>query len=129
MSIGGLDHVALGVPDLDARIELLVDACSMRLLRRGTVAATGQRMAMLADEAGNRLELVEVLDASAPVFLHLAFRTADVDAAYADAIARGLLSKRTPHALEADRARTALLSDGRGFDLQVIAYGEDGARA
>jgi catechol 2,3-dioxygenase-like lactoylglutathione lyase family enzyme len=128
VSIGGLDHVALGVPDLDARIALLVDTCSMRLLRRGTVAATGQRMAMLADAAGSRLELVEVLGAPGPVFLHLAFRTDDVDTAYGEAIARGMQSKRTPHALEAEQARTALLTDGRGFDLQVISYGEAAPR-
>jgi catechol 2,3-dioxygenase-like lactoylglutathione lyase family enzyme len=125
VSIGAIDHVALGVPDLDARVELLVRDFALRLLRYGNVPATGARMAMLADADGNRLELVETPGADAPTFLHLAFRTPDVDAAHADALAAGLASTRPPHPLPADRARTALVSDGRGLQLQLIAYDGD----
>lgn len=126
MSIGGFDHVALGVPDLDARVRQLVEQCGMRLLYNGTVKATGAPMAMLADAAGVKLELIETPDGEGPRFLHLAFRTDDVDAAHDDAVARGWRSRRPPHPLNGDYARTALLDDGHGLHLQLIRYGEVG---
>ncbi|MDO8187926.1 VOC family protein [Conexibacter sp. JD483] len=128
MTISGFDHVALGVPDLDARVRQLVKQCGMRLLYTGTVQATGAPMAMLADADGIKLELIETPDGEGPRFLHLAFRTDDVDAAHDDAVARGWRSRRPPHPINGDYARTALLSDDRGFDLQVIRYGGEQRR-
>jgi catechol 2,3-dioxygenase-like lactoylglutathione lyase family enzyme len=123
MMLRGLDHVALGVPDLDSGIELMVGTCGMQLLYTNTVTATGQRMAMLEDSDGRKLELIETAREETPRFLHVAFLTDDVDAACEALVADGWQTKREPHDLPRANARTALVSR-YGFDLQVIAYKE-----
>lgn len=120
-----LDHVALQVPDFDARVKMLVEACEMRVIRRGTRYGTGQRMAMLGDGTGFKLELIEAPGIEEPTFEHLAFEVADADQAFSTMVDRGWAPKREPHDLRKARARTALLTDGRGLDVQVIAYDAD----
>jgi catechol 2,3-dioxygenase-like lactoylglutathione lyase family enzyme len=116
-----LDHVAIEVPDLDAYVAKLTETGVMRLLRLGATR-NGQRIAMLGDGQGGKLELIEKTTLSQPCFAHVAFRCDDADVAQADLLAKGWQEKRGLHDLAAAQARTALLSDGRGFDLQVIAY-------
>lgn len=119
------DHVALEVGDLDARIAQLVDHCGMRLLRMGTRHSTGQRIAMLGDGTGTKLELIESDDRHAPSFAHLAFRVEDTRRQLADLETAGWPTKRDVHRLEAARADTALLDAGGGLHIQVISYDAD----
>lgn len=117
-----LDHVALEVADFDARIASLVDTGAMRLIRRGSRYRTGQRIAMLGDTAGMKLELIEAQETASPAFVHLAFRVDDADDVHATMLADGWRSKREPHSLDAAQARSALVTDGQGLDVQLIAY-------
>ena len=83
MKLEKLDHVAIEVVDLDYYVAQLVGTGGMRLLRRAIAKRTGTRMAMVGDPTGMKLELIENKDAAtgAPRFLHVAFRSSDVDAA------------------------------------------------
>ena len=53
-----IDHVALEVDDLDERV-LRLEAAGLRVLRHGTRYSTGQRIVMMGDGTGNKLELIE----------------------------------------------------------------------
>jgi hypothetical protein len=123
MSLDRLDHVAIEVADLDYYIELLVRTGGMKVLRRATAKRTGARMAMVGDPTGMKLELIENRDAAgAPRFLHVAFRSGDVDAAARSLVDKGWTWQRGPIDLEEAQARSVLLSDNGCFELQVLTY-------
>lgn len=115
------DHVAIEVDNFDERVQALVERCSMRLIRSGARFSTGQRIAMLGDGTGLKIELIESTE-NRPSLAHIAFRVADTDQAHDALVRSGWTSKHPPHDLEAAKARTALLSDGRGLDVQVVSY-------
>lgn len=122
-TLRGLDHVALGVPNLDLGIDIFVRSCGMKLLYTNIVPASGRRMAMLHDAAGKKLELIERPGDDIADFRHIAFRADDADEAHQALLAQGWHTKREPHDLPRAGARTALLN-GYGFDLQVISYAD-----
>lgn len=125
-----IDHVALEVDDIDERVQRL-EAAGLRVLRHGTRYSTGQRIVMMGDGTGNKLELIEAEPAEDgragpdPVFAHLALRTDDADGAHRRLVAAGYESRSEPHDLAAARARSALLDSGGGFRVQVISYADD----
>ena len=124
MTLARLDHVAIEVVDLDYYIRQLVATGGMRLLRRSTAMRTGARMAMLGDPTGMKLELIENKNAAGtvPRFLHVAFRSNDAEAAARSLANDGWTCERGPIDLEEAQARSVLLSDNRGFELQVLTY-------
>ena len=122
MNLERLDHVALEVADLDERIERLCKTGGMRLLRRGVNKRNGARIAMVGDPTGMKLELIENPEAREPRFQHLAFRSADVDASAVALQDQGWEKLRGPFELEEAAARTVLLKDDEGFELQVLTY-------
>ena len=122
------DHVAIEVDDLDEQVRQLVDHCGMRLLRMGSRFSTGQRIAMLGDGTGTKLELIETDVTSGddgPTFAHLAFRVDDASGQVSKLNAAGWSTKRDSHRLESAKAETALLRTGTGMDVQVISYDHD----
>jgi predicted enzyme related to lactoylglutathione lyase len=124
MRLEKLDHVAIEVSDLDYHVAQLVGTGGMRLLRRGIAKRTGTRIAMMGDPSGMKIELIENRDAppGAPRFLHVAFRSRDVDEAAAALVEKGWKWERGPIDLQEAQARSVLLSDDRGFELQVLTY-------
>jgi hypothetical protein len=125
MSVGRLDHIALEVADLDRFIEQLEATGGMRLLRRGTAKRTGQRLAMVGDQMGMKLELIENPQTAVPHYLHIAFRSGDVRGALAGLVAAGWRHERGPFPLEEAKAESGLVSDGKGFEVQVLSYAPD----
>jgi catechol 2,3-dioxygenase-like lactoylglutathione lyase family enzyme len=119
-----LDHVGTEEPDIDARVGFLVDVLGFRVLRWGTHVLTGLRIAMLADPLGTKLELMEVRERSGDLD-HVAYRVADVDAAHAVLLAAGCTEVRAPFDIPPARARSSLLREASGHQLQVIAYAPD----
>ena len=125
-----IDHVALEVDDIDERVQRL-EAAGLRVLRHGTRYSTGQRIVMMGDGTGNKLELIEAQPnpeggtREAPAFAHLALRTDDADDAHRRLQDAGFQSRSEPHNLSAARARSALLDSGGGFRVQVISYADD----
>jgi predicted enzyme related to lactoylglutathione lyase len=124
MNLERLDHVAIEVVDLDCYIEQLVRTGGMKVLRRATAKRSGARMAMVGDRTGMKLELIENRDVAGgvPRFLHVAFRSSDVDAAARSLVGKGWKWERGPIDLEEAQARSVLLSDNGGFELQVLTY-------
>ena len=121
------DHVAIEVNDFDGRVDSLVHNLGMTLVRHGIRYSTGQRIAMLGDETGVKIELIES-DADEPAFAHVAFRAdeaAAVDDAEAGLVEAGWSTVNPVHDLAAARARTTLLADRGGLHVQVIAYEPD----
>jgi len=122
--IGALDHVALGVPDLEARLRFFTETLGMTIKRRGTHFKTGRPLALIADANGFKLELVEI-DSDAPEFMHLAYRSDDVSGDHDRLQAAGCVSVRGAHELKAARAETALLEDAGQLQVQIIDYQPD----
>ena len=122
MSVGRLDHIAIEVADLDGFIDKLIATGGMRLLRRGTAKRTGQRLAMVGDAMGVKFELIENPATPAPRYLHVAFRSPDVAQSLAGLVDRGWRHERGPFALEEAKAQSGLVSDGNGFEVQVLTY-------
>ena len=121
------DHVAIEVSDFDGRVDALVNDVGMTLVRRGVRYRTGQRIALLGDETGVKIELIES-DADQPTLAHVAFRAeeaAAVDEAEAGLVEAGWSRVNPVHDLAAARARTTLVADRGGLHVQVIAYEPD----
>jgi hypothetical protein len=119
-----VDHVAIEVADIDHRVETLLATGAFKLLREGKQVTTGNRIFMLGDGTGFKLELIESAAVSAPTFAHVALRVANVDQAQSALLEQGWAHSRGPNELAAARARTSLSCDA-GFDLQVISYAPD----
>ena len=121
------DHVAIEASDFDERVQTLVNDVGMTLIRHGIRYSTGQRIAMLGDETGVKIELIES-DADEPRFAHVAFRAdepAAVDEAEAGLVEAGWSAVNPAHDLAAAKARTTLVTDHGGLHVQVIAYEPD----
>ena len=118
-----IDHIALRIPDFDSTIALLEQTCVLRILRMGAIPATGQRIAMLGDGTGMKLELIDAADVSQVTFAHIAFRVDDVDTVYEAMVGDNWVSRRAPRDLAPAQARTALVTNNRQtLDVKLISY-------
>lgn len=116
-----LDHVAIGVVDLDEMVGLFTERLGMRLIRNGIRFGSGQRIALLHQPGSNfKLELIESGEQN--VLLHLAHRTDDLTDATERLTTAGLSALRPAHRLDAAQADTVLLGHRSGLRLQLIAY-------
>ena len=93
-----LDHVALGVADLDERLRFLADTSV-------------------------KIELIESPDQQG--FLHLAVHVDDVRAEFDRLTAAGLTAVRAPFRLDAAKADSALVQDPAGWMIQLVHYDPD----
>lgn len=119
-----VDHVALEVADVDDRLAALLATGAFRLLREGKQVTTGNRIFMLGDGTGFKIELIEAPSVASPTFAHVALRVADVDQAHDALVAQGWSHVRGPSELPPARARTALTCRDE-LNLQVISYATD----
>ena len=124
MQFGKIDHVAIAVEDFDGRIDQLTGTGALRVIRHGKTG-NGQRLAMLGDGTGMKIEIVESAGDKAPRFLHIAFLSEDVDGAGAMLDRLGWSAKFGPAELGAAKAYTVMMTDGEGLDLQAIRYDTD----
>ncbi len=94
-----IDHVGIAVASLDAAVARYGETFGMELVHREVLAEHGIEAALL--EVGDEhVELIAALSEDSPVgrFLadrgpgmhHVAYRVADIDAAFADLLARGV---------------------------------------
>jgi catechol 2,3-dioxygenase-like lactoylglutathione lyase family enzyme len=119
-----LDHVALGVSNLDERLRFLADTLGFTLRRLGTNVRTGGRIAMVGHpDSSVKLELIESADEGG--FLHLAVHVDDVAAEFERLTAAGLTPVRAPFRLEAAKADSAVLRDPAGWTIQIVHYDPD----
>jgi hypothetical protein len=122
MSIGRIDHFAIEVKNLEQYVSILEKIGDLKLIRWGTVGRAGQRMVMLGDGTGMKIELTENPATDAPRFLHVAFRSNDVDEACSTLADDGWRLLRGPNVLPAAHALSALFKDDSGLHLQIISY-------
>jgi len=120
-----MDHVAIEVPDIARYIDKFVSTGGLKLLRRGVATATGVEIAMLGDRTGMKIELIENKAATEMKFLHVAFRAADVDTATQEIAANDWVLGRGPNDIAAAKARSAFMTDGKGFEFQILTYAPD----
>lgn len=121
IDVVGLDHVALGVPDVEVFIRRLTGTFGMEVVRRGSHHETGRPIAFLKDAKGSKVELIEA-DVEAPTFLHLAFAVPDAADAYEALVSSEFSSVAPPVRLEAAKAETAFTESPEGLEAQVIAF-------
>ncbi len=124
-----IDHVALEIPRFDEHLALLTEHLGLRIVREGRRYSTGQRIVMVTDDHGFKLELIEATPDgdtghATEVFQHLAVRADDVAATHADLLATGATEQRPPHRLDAARADTSLVRLG-DLAVQVVHYDPD----
>ncbi len=120
----GLDHVALGVPDVELFIGHLTGTFGMEVVRRGEHHETGRPIAFVKDAKGSKLELIEA-DVEAPTFLHAAFAVPDAEAAHESLLSSGFSSSGDLVRLEAAKANTAFEKSPEGLEVQVVAFDEE----
>ncbi|MBV9119874.1 MAG: VOC family protein [Chloroflexi bacterium] len=124
-AIEQIDHFAMDVTDIDARVAFFTEKLGMTVRRWGTHFASGKRIVMLADpRSGFKIELIEAPDREEKL-THVAFRVSDVETAHQELVDQGLASIRGPHHLDAAKADTALLKDASGFNVQIVKYEPD----
>lgn len=122
-----IDHIAVGIQDLDERIAFYTGQMGLVLKRRGVHMASGGRIAMVMDpKTSLKLELIETPDRRLGL-MHVAFRVDDVGTEFERLRALGLVPAREPFWLEAAKAETALFADpaGVGTEVQIIRYAPD----
>lgn len=120
-----VDHFALGVDDFEERCRFFTETLGMEMKRRSTRHSTGKQIAMLAfPDSEFKIELIETASDETG-FIHLAYRVDDLDAAYEKLSAAGLATLSEPHDLSAAKARTALMQDQTGLQIQIIEYAPD----
>ncbi len=120
-----IDHLAMGVRDIDERISFFTGVLGWTLGRRGTHIGSGGRIAFVSDPAtGFKIELIETPDRQEGL-MHLAFRVDDVAASRESLLTAGLEGVRGPLRLDAGKAETALLRDATGMEVQIIRYDAD----
>ena len=122
--IGALDHVAIGVRDIERQIAFMTEKLGMTIKRRGTHFKSGKAIVLLADANGFKIELIEA-DLDQPTLMHLAYRVDDVAAGYQKLLADGCIVIRGPHELKAAKAETALVEDAAKLQIQIIKYRPD----
>ena len=114
--IGGLDHIALTVPDLDQQVERLKTAFGM------VVQSQSERYALVVDPAsGFKIELSHS-DDSEVHFRHLGFQTEDVDGAHESLVEAGMEVSEAPHRRDFARMYTSFLKQPGGLEVQLVKY-------
>lgn len=120
--------MAIEVGDFDARLDFFTEHLGLELRRVGRlVADTDRRIAMLADDQGTKIELVEGGSSPDDRLLHLAFDVAApdaVDTTFAALVDVGCVPMTTPRRFEPSRSRTAMVGRPGGV-VQLVAYDHD----
>lgn len=120
-----VDHVALEVADLDARLALLTGPLGMTVQRRGTLRSDpSRRVVMLGDGTGFKLELVDSADGHDRLG-HVAWHVDDVVGAHDDLLAAGCAPVRPPAEFAPARSTTATVTDPGGLAVQLVRYEPD----
>lgn len=119
-----IDHIAIEVPNLEEFIETFVETGGLKLIRRGVATATGQRIAMLGDRIGTKIELIETPGCKEIRYLHVAFASSDLGTALDDIRQSGWNLTRGPSEIAAAQAKSAFLEKDH-LTIQLLEYRKD----
>lgn len=115
-----LDHQGLESVDIDTDVSLL-QTLGMTLIRWGTHAVTGKRIALLHDGVASKIELIEV-DIATGILNHTAFAVDDLNIEHTQALDSGYIEERPPFRLDAAHAHTAFIRTSAGTLIQLVQY-------
>lgn len=124
--IGRVDHVAIGVEDLDERVAFFTGTMGMVEGRRGVyLGQGGGRIGFVADPVtGFKFELIEAASGERGL-MHIAWRVNSVPDAHDHALELGLRPLREPRRLEPGKADTCMVESPPGLAIQLIRYDAD----
>jgi lactoylglutathione lyase len=133
-----LDHVGLGVRDLETMSEWYVQAFGYRVQERFTLDAVGLRIVMLIDDGGRRFELLAPgsgapgLRAQTPLeaaatwgFGHVAFLVPDLRATYDRLLSSGASAVADPQPSPEEGQWFAWVHDPEGNLVELIGPAQE----
>jgi catechol 2,3-dioxygenase-like lactoylglutathione lyase family enzyme len=121
MTIMELDHVAVGVKNLDAVISILVKEFGFTVVRKGKLHGGINRLAFLKEpNTGALFEIVELSDKDESVLMHFAFRVNNVDSELEKLRKKGFDVVKEPHDIPAAKIRSALLDAKSKIKIQLL---------
>jgi hypothetical protein len=121
MSAAILDHVAIETTDIEADVAVLTASVGLAEVRWGIHVRTGQRIVMLADGHGTKVELIET-DVPDGTLAHLAFEVLDVQEPARAAVDAGCVGELDLLRIPAAMASITQVRSAGGTALQFIAY-------
>jgi hypothetical protein len=116
-----LDHIAVETADIDGDVAVLVGTLGLTTVRWGIHVRTGNRIAMLVDRTGMKLELIETPSPDGTL-AHIAFEVADVEVAEATAVEAGCLGDIGLIHISAAAAFATQVRSTAGTAFQFIRY-------
>ena len=126
--INGIDHIAIGVADIEAAIAFYTKALNFRLGRRGTHKLSGKAIVFIHDPVTTvKIELIETDEAHVG-FSHIAFKSTDIEAEAAKLKEDyDMTPLRGPQRTEAAQMMTAHYEAFDRLPTQLCCY-DDGAK-
>ncbi|MDV6271227.1 VOC family protein [Rhodococcus globerulus] len=115
-----LDHQGFESLDIDADVSLL-KTLGMKLIRWGTHAVTGKRIALLHDDVASKIELIEV-DIATGMLNHAAFAVDQLNIEHTKTLDSGCIEERAPFRLDAAQAHTSFVRTRAGTLIQLVQY-------
>ncbi len=118
-----LDHVAVGVEDLEKALQLFEKYLGVKVVRKSTIPGTSTNIAFIQEpESRAQLEVIDKKAHGTVTLEHIAFQVENVDVKFAEFKKLGFIVEKEPHDIPAANARSALLRDETGLRFQLIAY-------
>lgn len=119
-----LDHIALGVENIEAAIAFFTERLNFRIGRRGTHMQSGRPIVFIWEPGtGAKFELIEVDPGKGGVD-HFAFRTDDVAEDCEAMTQEGYPPVRGPKRTETAKMETAHFNAFEGLKVQICKYDE-----
>lgn len=119
-----IDHIALGVEDIEATISFFTQQLNFRVGRRGTHMVSGRPIVFIWDPGtGTKFELIEV-EAGKGGVDHFAFRSDDIAQDCKAFSEEGYPPVRGPKRTEPAKMETAHFVAHEGLKIQICNYDE-----
>lgn len=123
--ITGIDHIAIGVADIEKAIEFYTKGLNFRLGRRGTHNLSGKAIVFIHDPVTRvKIELIET-EPDKVGFSHIAFNSTDIEEETQSLKDEyGMEPVRGPKRTEAAQMMTAHFEGFDGLPTQLCCYDE-----
>jgi len=123
-----LDHIALGVRDIDAAIEFFSKTLGYRVGRRGRHGITGRPINFIWEPgSGVKIELIEAPSQEADTLFHLAFTSDNLEKDSENLKKHGCTTVTATKRNEAAKMWTVHFKALNGYRIQLCRYDDDAA--
>jgi len=118
-----LDHIAIGVKNLDSVVSQLEKNLGFAVVRKGVHYGSNNGLVFVKEpKTGIQFEIVDRPDKEGTSFMHFAFQVDDIDAELERLKNEGYKVEREPHDIPAAGIRSALLDTNQGIKVQLLTY-------